>query len=408
MKLKELKSKLKWSRKKTWIAAAALLVLAISFFMFPKEGEGYDYLELKEGPYTEKVLAVGQMGLQGETSIIAQVRGTVQSLGGKDGETLPEGSLLLSIYDPDHEFLLAQKESGYLDAREQYNSVLEVDYPSGIQELNRLAQNVERARKDAEDAKILLAEGAISQNAYSDYQNALLTAETLWKSEKLRVDALAAGGSKRESLKYRMENAKAQYDSTALQESDFNIRASMDTIILKSYVQAGDSVNPGDLLLDVAGSGQYQVTAELDEKYLLFLKEGMEAVIRVEGTDKKLSGKLESISPKINKNTGTFPITVLVLDTPDFNASDLTVNIEITLTEEEKVLTLPKQYVTEQGTVFLYEGGALREMAIEFRSGPGADVILEKGLKAGDKILLPMPDLEDGMQVRLGKGADAA
>ena len=230
MKLKELKSKLKWSRKKTWIAAAALLVLAISFFMFPKEGEGYDYLELKEGPYTEKVLAVGQMGLQGETSIIAQVRGTVQSLGGKDGETLPEGSLLLSIYDPDHEFLLAQKESGYLDAREQYNSVLEVDYPSGIQELNRLAQNVERARKDAEDAKILLAEGAISQNAYSDYQNALLTAETLWKSEKLRVDALAAGGSKRESLKYRMENAKALYDSTALQESDFNIRAGLDTM----------------------------------------------------------------------------------------------------------------------------------------------------------------------------------
>ncbi len=180
MKLKELKSKLKWSRKKTWIAAAALLVLAISFFMFPKEGEGYDYLELKEGPYTEKVLAVGQMGLQGETSIIAQVRGTVQSLGGKDGETLPEGSLLLSIYDPDHEFLLA--------------------------------------------------EGAISQNAYSDYQNALLTAETLWKSEKLRVDALAAGGSKRESLKYRMENAKALYDSTALQESDFNIRAGLDTM----------------------------------------------------------------------------------------------------------------------------------------------------------------------------------
>ena len=84
------------------------------FFLIPKEEEGYSYLELKERPYGEKVLAVGQMGLEGETTLIAKVAGTVQSLGGKDGEILPEGSLLLSIYDPDQAFLLAQKESGYL------------------------------------------------------------------------------------------------------------------------------------------------------------------------------------------------------------------------------------------------------------------------------------------------------
>lgn len=120
MKLQEWKSKLKWSRKKSWIALAALIAVTLAFFLIPKEEEGYSYLELKERPYGEKVLAVGQMGLEGETTLIAKVAGTVQSLGGKDGEILPEGSLLLSIYDPDQAFLLAQKESGYLDAREQY------------------------------------------------------------------------------------------------------------------------------------------------------------------------------------------------------------------------------------------------------------------------------------------------
>ena len=134
----------------------------------------------------------------------------------------------------------------------------------------------------------------------------------------------------------------------------------------------------------------------------------MEASIRVVGTESVISGKLESISPKVNKNTGTFPITILVLDELDFNASDLTVNIEITLLEEEKALTIPKQYLTEQGTVFVYDGGTVKETSIEFRTGPGGSVILKKGLKEGDRILLPTTDLEDGVQVRLGEGADAS
>ncbi len=241
------------------------------FFLIPKEEESYSYLELKERPYGEKVLAVGQMGLEGETTLIAKVAGTVLSLGGKDGEILPEGNLLLSIYDPDQAFLLAQKESGYLDAREQYNGVIEYDYPAALQELDRLTRNLERARKDEQDARVLLAEGAISQNAYMDYQNALQTAETQWNSERLRIETLAPGGSKRESLKYRMDNAKALYDSTAIKEEDYNIRAEGETIILKSYVQLGDTVNPGDVLMDVAESGKKIVTAELDEQYLLFL-----------------------------------------------------------------------------------------------------------------------------------------
>lgn len=408
MKLQEWKSKLNWSRKKTWITLAAVVAAVLVFLLIPKEEEGYAYLELKEGPYMEKILAVGQMGQSGEKTIVAKVGGTVQTLGGKDGDSISEGSLLLSVYDPDHEFLLSQKESGYLDAKEQYNSILEYDYPASLQELERLSRNLERARKDAEDAKVLLAEGAISQNAYMDYQNALNTAETMWNSEKLRLETLAPGGSKRESLKYRMENAKALYDSTATKESDYNIRAEGETIILKSYVQPGDAINPGDILMDVAGSGQKIVSAELDEQYLLFLREGMEASIRVEGTDSVISGKLESISPKVNKNTGTFPITILVLDNLDFNASDLTVNIEIILEEAEKALVLPKQYVTERGTVFLYDSGKVKETAVEFRFGPGTSVILEKGLQSGDRVLLPSSDLVDGMQVRLGKGADAS
>ena len=290
----------------------------------------------------------------------------------------------------------------------QYNGVIEYDYPAALQELDRLTRNLERARKDEQDARVLLAEGAISQNAYMDYQNALQTAETQWNSERLRIETLAPGGSKRESLKYRMDNAKALYDSTAIREADYNIRAEGETIILKSYVQLGDTVNPGDVLMDVAESGKKIVTAELDEQYLLFLQEGMEASIRVEGTESVISGKLESISPKINKHTGTVPITILVLDELDFNASDLTVNIEITLLEEEAALTIPKQYLTEQGTVFVYAGGTVNETAIEFRTGPVGSVILEKGLKEGDRILLPTTGLEDGAQVRLGKGADAS
>lgn len=408
MKLQEWKSKLNWSRKKTWIVLVPVIVVILAFFMIPREAEGYAYLELKERPYAEKVLAVGQMGPEGETAIIAKVSGTVESLGGKDGEILPKGSLLVSIYDPDQAFLLAQKEAGYLDAREQYNGVLEYDYPAALQELERLSRNLERARKDAEDARVLLAEGAISQNAYTDYQNALKTAETLWNSEKLRAEALAPGGSKRESLKYRMDNAKALYDSTAIRETDYNILAEAETIILKSYVKPGDAIKPGDVLMDVASSGKKLVTAELDEQYLLFLREGMEASIRVEGTAAVIAGELESISPKVNKNTGTFPITILVLGDLDFNASDLTVNIEITLVEEEKALTIPKQYLTERSTVFLYEGGTVQETSIEFRGGPGGSVILKKGLKPGDRILLPADDLADGAQVRLGKGADAS
>jgi len=414
LKIKEkasLLKNIKWTRKKIAAVAGVVLLMVTSLFFLSGAKEEYAYIKVTEGPYAEKIVAVGQMGMENQTAIISQVSGKVELVEGIEGETVTKGSILLSLYNPDQEAQKQQKESAYLDAKEQYDSLVQYDYALAKEELNRADLSRNQAQKIYLDAQLLYKEGAISKNSLTDFELAYQGALLEWSSAKLKVDSLGPSGTKRSSLLYKLESVQSAYENALSDEAKYKIAADWDAVILAAYVSEGDTVKPGDLLLDVGQAERYTVLADLDEKYFLYVSKGMKAGINLEGQPKseQLEGEISVVSPKINKNTGTFQVEIKVLSDISYNASDLTVNLEILLKQIEKAILVPKQYLLEnEDYLYLYINGNAKKVKVEIERGPSSNVIVKSGIKQGDIVLLPVPGLSDGQSVSLKKGVDPA
>lgn len=401
----------KWTKGKAITIGLIGLLVIFLFVFFNGKNSGSDYIKVGEQDYVEKIVAVGQLGMENQTSLVSQVSGKINYIGAEAGGTVSAGSIILSIENPEQTAQTEQKKSAWLDVQEQYNSLVDYDYVLAKEDLDRDTLLKQQAKKASSDAQTLYNAGAISQDSLADYQNSYQSALNQWSASKLKFEAMGPGGSKRNSLYYKMENAKSVYDSSVEDEANYKMTMDWDSVILASYFKVNDTVKSGDLLLDIGQAGSYHAVADLDEKYFLYISKGMKADINVEGQGKasSLKGEIAVITPKINKSTGTFQVEIKLLSPLEFQASDLTVNIEIALKETPNAIVVPKQYlIGDESFVFLYRGGSAVKTEVEIERGPSSNIIIKKGLKAGDIVLLPTDSLKDGDSVKLKKGVEPA
>lgn len=400
---------IKWTRKKYLYIFFSIALIAILTYFLSGNDKGYQYIEATQNDYSEKIVAVGQLGMKNQNMIIAEVSGRIENIAGEGGDTIENGEALISILNNDYEASLKQSQAAYLDAKGQYDLLLEYDYLTARQDLERDSLLKGKAEKNFKDAQILFDEGAISENLLLDYKAALLTAESQWKNSKLKYDSLSPGGARRDSTYYKMENAKSFYDKSVADESKYIITAEWDAVILNTMVSKGDTVKPGDLLMEIGENNKYVVSAELDEKYYLYVSKGMEVSIKGDGPDggNSLKGKVSVVNPKINENTGTFEIQIEVVSEIGYIASDLTVNIEILLKEKENVIVIPKNYlINGEPYLYIYKNGKAKKSEVQVEFDSSSNIFVQKGVESGDIILLPTDQLSDGKIVKLGKGVD--
>lgn len=397
-------------RKKILVVALAAIVLVSLFSLGGGGNDGMQAMTVTASDYEEKIVAAGLLQMAQETSLTAEVSGVVDAVLAKDGDLLTAGSILVHIDDQSQTFQTDTSKATYLDAQAQYRQLVEVDYRSALADLARLRALKTQAEKSYQDAQKLFQEGAISQNALAVEKANYDSVIVQWTAADLRVKSLAEGGALRSSAYSRLEGAKATYERAEDVSSKYHISVPWDSVVLKTYVKPQDFVQAGQIIADIGQKSGYHVVVQLDEKYFPYLTKGMPATVSV-GEDKlgALEGKVDVITPKINEDTGTFDVEVLIPSDFPYQASDLTVNIEILLQSVPNAITIPSEYLLvdpegKQGTfVYLYQGGKAVLTEVELNRGPGSKSVISKGLSEGDVILLPVPGLEDGDSVKVSK-----
>lgn len=402
------------SKKRKIIAGAVTLVVLIALTSAISGGAGnqMEGMALQKIDYEEKIVAAGLLQLAQETSLTAEVSGVVDAVLAKDGDILTAGSILIHIDDQDQSFQTEERKASYLDAESQYRQIVEIDYRAAKSELSRLTSLKSKALKANNDAKSLFQEGAISQTAMNDAQLNYEMVQTQWDAANLKVQSLSEGGALRNSALSRLEGAKATYQRAEDVSDSFHITVPWDSVVLKTYVEPQDYVQAGQVIADVGQQGGFYVNAELDEKYFPYLTKGMPAMISI-GQDKigEIEGKIDVITPKINEETGTFEVKVSLPSSFPYQASDLTVNIEIILQSVPDALIVPTDYLVQDtgkkdgAYVYLYQGGKVVLTEITVNQGSSEKAIVEKGLSPGDVIVKPVPGLMDGDKVKVSEGA---
>jgi len=219
------------------------------------------------------ILAAGVV--DGETAVVKSlVGGEVIHLNLQEGASVDQGSLLAQINNSK-----LQKKLEALDiqakeiklnqqkTREKINLLLQVKayWQDKVERLTRLTQKQSVAGDELEQARLKLTEATTS----------LFEARQALKSLQVKLEALA--------------NQKQQL---LLQLADYSIQAPAQGIVLRKFINQGETLLPGQALAEILIAGSLFVETFLEEKELSHLRLGHPVEILVDGLSQPLQGEI--------------------------------------------------------------------------------------------------------------------
>jgi RND family efflux transporter MFP subunit len=310
---------------------------------------------------TERVLAVtGRVKPQESVQVYSRVSGQVLQLNKDEGDLVQAGEVLGQIDPARAKAALAQTSAG-VEAQRRV-----------------LAQ----ATRDLERAQSLLQRGSTTQAA---------------------VEAAALAVSKgREDLR-RLEAAR---DEANVQLGDQRIIAPFTGRILNRPVDPGQVVTTTTALFSIAPTTAQEVEAEVDESYSMALKLGQTARLAFAGVPEIVTGTLSYLAPEIQTSTGgrlvrfsfTAPASIGDTELP----VGLSVDVNVIVDKQDQAITVPRQAIrdiTNSPYVLTVKDGAVTRQNISFIDWPAANVIVTKGVVAGDAVITTQKALKPGEKV---------
>jgi len=199
--------------------------------------------------------------------------------------------------------------------------------------------------------------------------------------------------------------AEAQIRQLQASQRDTKSIAPFKGVIEKLYVEVGDTVQPGQKILNFSSVEDFQVEADIPSRVKPGLKQGMVLNVRIDGISKPVPAELTRIFPVANLQDHTIHIEMKIPSLPE-----LTVGMyaEIVIPDKSiysQVIAVPQTSIIRRGGLPLVyivdnEGKAkLRIVRLGSQSLHGLVEILS-GVDEMDFIILnPSADLRSGTQV---------
>lgn len=220
-----------------------------------------------------------------------------------------------------------------------------------------------------------------------------------------RAEALLAKGA---ATRNEVENAttgasNARAALTAAREvlAHATIRAPFTGRIVKKLASVGDTVNPGQPLLEIEGEGGLEVVASVESAVRERLKPGQQLTVRIDGLDGPVTGTIRTLAASADPSTHRFPLRVDVRSVPGLRAG-LFARIAVPFPGSERRLLVPESAILRRGGltgVYVIRDGRawLRWIA----PGDAVDEFIEAraGLEDDERVALEPARLHDGAVV---------
>jgi membrane fusion protein, multidrug efflux system len=317
--------------------------------------------------YPGTVTALKEVGLRGE------VTGYITGIFFPEGSRVRQGQ---KLYEIDRR----QYESAFREANDN---------------LTIAKDNLARIEKDVDRYRVLESQEAISRQQYDHAMTDLANAKSQVSFASQELDRA------RTNLEFSI------------------ITSPFDGSIGISLVKIGDLVTPGQTLLNTVSSDDpMAVDFVIDQSELprfrqleMMKSTPGDSTFRLElpgNLHYPLNGAIQLIDRAVDPQTGTIKVR-LVFPNPDRDLRPgMSCSVRVRYEQAGLKIRIPFQAVLEQMGeyfVFLAESRKSKEVKVELGPRVGADVIVEKGLKSGDLLLVDgIQKLTDGTLVSYESG----
>jgi len=200
--------------------------------------------------------------------------------------------------------------------------------------------------------------------------------------------------------------ARSRIETLELYLSETSVASPIDGVVARKYMEEGEKASPEKPLYLIFPTRQVYALAEVSEKDLLSLREGLEADVVIDAGGGSRTGRIDRISPWIQSESRTAPVRIL-LDNRDglFRVGQF-VRITVLLSDPVREVMVPSDAVLYDGEenpyVFTIRGGRIFRTDITCGEENDGFLPVLSGLEEGERIAAaPRESFRQGMEVRV-------
>ncbi len=284
------------------------------------------------------------------------------------------------------------------------------------QQMNFAAENSGRVTRILVDEGMYVRKGQLLATIKADALNVELEAAKAAldnaAADKQRFEnAFTTGGVTKQQLeqaRLAFETARARVSQAAIRLNDANIKASINGIVNKRYIEPGAVVSPGTQLFEIVDVSTLKLNVTVNESQVARIKNG--DVVKVRSSvypNMEFKGVVDFIAPKAD-NTLNFPVEIKIANN---EGNKLKAGMYGTalfeLPAAEPVTIIPRAaFVGSVGSnkVFVIENGLAKTRSVVAGRVLGDKVEVLQGINEGDVVITSgQINLSEGSKVSIIK-----
>jgi HlyD family secretion protein len=391
------------TKKKAWMGAAGLLVLALLVWAFMPAPAEVELALVTQGRFERSVQEDGKTRLRDRYIVSTPLTGRVTRLRLKQGDAVERHAAVATLWPVD---------PSLLDERARAEQMARVGAMQAS--VARARANVERALASLEQARIELkrSEALARQGFVSPNQN-----ETGQLNVRLREKELESARQEQDAAQHELEQSRMALrqfsDTPGRQQRPYEIKAPVSGKVLKLLQQSEGMVTAGTTLMELGDPSQLEVVVDILTEDAAQIKPGTAVQLSNWGGPDVLEGRVRLIEP------GAFTkVSALGVEEQRVNAIiDFTsppekwaalgdgfkVDVKVLVQVVPDAVKVPVSALFPMGGrsgLFVLEQGHARLRELEVAARNGVEAWVRTGLAPGTQVIIyPDNKLTDGARV---------
>ncbi len=247
-------------------------------------------------------------------SVSAQVGGTIDEVSVDEGDAVKKNQLLMKINTDKIELQLKSQQAQIIE--------LQANLAANAAQIKQVDAQLKLAQQTLDKTKKLVNEGAATEQQKDELESEV---------DVLRAQKEAMLTNKK-MLQAKEQQLYAAIELTQISLSDARIISPIDGLVLNRFLDKGELVTPGRILIELADLSNMEITIYVSTEELSRVKIGNKVKINVDGLEKMLEGKIHWIASESEFT----PKTILTEET----RTTLVYAVKISVTNPDGVLKI--------------------------------------------------------------------
>lgn len=309
-------------------------------------------------PLTEAVYASGNIFPKNEYKLTANADGFLVKQTAFEGDIVNKNQLIFQL------------ESVSQDARLEASSNILRQSEANFSDNSPILDELESQLKNA---RTKLSNDSVNYGRYKELYDRNATtrieyerAELAYQTSKNDVSARRKAWLRTKNQLYvDLQNSKSNFKVNAREGDNFRIRSFEAGKLYEIYKKQGELVRKGEAVALVGDANEVYAQLAIDEADFVKVQIGQEILIKIDVyKDKVFKAKVSKLYPKLNKADQTFRVDAEFIDEKPNAYYGMTIEANIIISQNARVLTIPKNYLIGTDSVWIEENGEKKKIKI--------------------------------------------